>query len=288
MSLYLTEQGIEHERVFLDTGWEHDLTYEYLREDLPRALGPITWVSGPRLMEDLVRHRGMFPSRLRRFCTQELKVRPMIRHLRSLMNAGQEVINAVGIRAAESPSRAQMSEWEWQEGFDCEVWRPVLRWTMQDVVAIHARHGLKPNPLYLMGATRVGCWPCIYARKSEIRLIAETDPQRITRLRVLEGDVSEAAQQRAERDGKVLKTPPAWFQCRTRERSADGSRSGACWPIDRVVQWSRSAPRGVGPARDEFLFGAQQDGCMRWGMCDTAAESQQEEEDTPNRASTAE
>ena len=84
MSLYLTEQGIEHERVFLDTGWEHDLTYEYLREDLPRALGPITWISGPRLMEDLVRHRGMFPSRLRRFCTQELKVRPMIRHLRSI------------------------------------------------------------------------------------------------------------------------------------------------------------------------------------------------------------
>ena len=39
MSLYLTEHGIEHERVFLDTGWEHDLTYEYLREDLPRALG---------------------------------------------------------------------------------------------------------------------------------------------------------------------------------------------------------------------------------------------------------
>ena len=42
MSLYLHELGIDHDRVFLDTGWEHPDTYEYLRGELTAKLGPIT------------------------------------------------------------------------------------------------------------------------------------------------------------------------------------------------------------------------------------------------------
>ena len=34
MSLYLCEVGVAHERVFMDTGWEHRITYEYLRGEL--------------------------------------------------------------------------------------------------------------------------------------------------------------------------------------------------------------------------------------------------------------
>ena len=269
MSLYLHELGIDHERVFLDTGWEHDKTYEYLRSELPRVIGPITWVRGPLLMEELIRHKGLFPGRRIRFCTQQLKVLPMSRHLRSLMDDGVDVVNAVGIRAAESVARSQLPQWEWQDGFDCEVWRPILKWTEDDVVAIHKRHGLRPNPLYLMGASRVGCWPCIFARKSEIRLIAETDPRRIVRLKVLENEVGRAAQQRAERDGRVLTNQPSWFQNPTSSKTADGRHDGSCWPIERVVEWSRSAPRGPSQSRDEFLLAANLDGCMRWGLCDT-------------------
>lgn len=271
MSLHLAELGIEHERVFLDTGWESDLSYAYLRDELPRVLGPIRWLSAPRQMEDLIRDRGMFPSRLRRFCTQELKVFPMARYLRSRIDAGDDVINAVGIRAQESEARAQLPAWEWEPTFDCEVWRPLLRWTEAEVIAIHKRHGLRPNPLYLLGASRVGCWPCIYARKSEIRLIAETDPRRIVRLRVLEAQVADQAAERAARDGRALACAPSWFQNRLSTRRADGTRDGACWPIDRVVQWSKTPHRGIGPtaSSDEFLLASSHDGCMRWGLCET-------------------
>lgn len=41
MSLYLTELGIEHDRVFCDTGWEHPETYDYLRGPLTQKIGPI-------------------------------------------------------------------------------------------------------------------------------------------------------------------------------------------------------------------------------------------------------
>jgi 3'-phosphoadenosine 5'-phosphosulfate sulfotransferase (PAPS reductase)/FAD synthetase len=259
MSLWLTEQGIEHDRVFLDTGWEHEKTYEYLRGPLTDKLGPITEIKPPLLMEDLILKKGMFPSRVRRFCTQELKVKPIMNYLTQLMEAGTDVINAVGIRAGESESRSKMGEWEWQAGFDCEVWRPLIAWSEDQVIAIHARHGLPPNPLYLMGASRVGCWPCIYARKAEIRLIADKDPARIVRLRVLEERVGVAARARAEAKGQTLVSDPAWFQ-------APLGTSGAAWPIDRVVEWSRT---GRGGRQMELFAPQQEEGCVRWGLCET-------------------
>lgn len=293
MSLHLRELGIEHQRVFMDTGWEHEKTYEYLRGELTRVLGPITEIRGPMLMEELVRSKGMFPSRQRRYCTEELKVKPMIRYLNALEG---EHVNTVGIRADESKRRGLLQEWEWQDGFDCEVYRPILSWTLDDVVAIHRRHGLAPNPLYLEGFQRVGCWPCIMSRKDEIRMIADKDPGRIRRLRVLEEDVGEATLARWNRDRAMwlwptpLRPPPSldkagasvrlagweaerarlferpftrssWFQAPTR-------RFGTM-PIHEVVQWSRTS-RG-GRQWELFAPGPNEDGCMRWGMCETSS-----------------
>jgi len=260
MSLYLTELGIEHDRVFCDTGWEHDLTYEYLRGPLVEKLGPITWLEPKRKMEDLILHKGMFPSRMRRYCTQELKIFPLQKYINGRMDAGEDVVNAVGIRAAESESRSKMPQWEWQDGFDCEVWRPLLRWSEQDVIDIHHRHGLRPNPLYLKGASRVGCWPCIYARKDEIKLIADTDPNRIVRLRVLEAEVNEKAKARAAAKGETLKWDNAWFQDKS-------GGTGKTWPIDDAVKWSRTAHGGK--QYEMFAADPRDAGCMRWGLCDT-------------------
>jgi 3'-phosphoadenosine 5'-phosphosulfate sulfotransferase (PAPS reductase)/FAD synthetase len=255
MSLYLTELGIEHDRVFMDTGWEHDDTYAYLRGPLADKIGPIQWLRPKLQMEELVLKKGMFPSRLRRYCTQELKVFPMRDHLRSLQDAGHEIINTVGIRAGESEARSKMPEWEWQDGFDCEVWRPLIRWSEQDVIDIHRRHGLPPNPLYLRGAERVGCWPCIYARKDELRLIADTDPTRIDKIRSLENLVTLKAREKYQ--GNETR---AWFQDRS-------GGTGDVWPIDKVVEWSRTAQGG----RQFELFAAEgrDAGCMRWGLCET-------------------
>lgn len=180
MSLHLRELGIAHRRVFANTGWEHPATLEHVRGELTRVLGPIDEVAGPLGMADLVRKKGMFPSRLRRFCTTELKVKPIAKYLAEL---GEEIVNAVGIRAQESAARANFPEWEWWDACDAEVWRPILRWSEADVLEIHRRHGVSLNPLYLAGSERVGCWPCIHARKEEIRRLAEVDPGRIDEIR---------------------------------------------------------------------------------------------------------
>jgi 3'-phosphoadenosine 5'-phosphosulfate sulfotransferase (PAPS reductase)/FAD synthetase len=247
--------GVEHARVFLDTGWEHPLTYEYLRGELTRVLGPIEEVRGPHDMVSLLRRKRMFPSRVRRFCTQELKVHPMREHLRALQDSGVEPINAVGIRRGESAARSTAAEWEWSDTFDCEVWRPMVDWSVADVMSIHQRHGLQLNPLYLQGASRVGCWPCIYSRKGEIRHLAETDPERVALLRTLESELTERAG-----------APRTWFH------APPHVAAGGLQPmsIDEVVEWSRSTPGG----RKVELFASTHgdSGCMRWGLCSTDEE----------------
>ena len=247
MCLYLRELGIEPVRVFADTGWEHAAAYEYLRGPLTDALGPIHEVRGDLLMRDLIVKYQMFPSRLRRYCTRELKIKPLARFFKAIEG---EAVNCVGIRAAESESRSRFPEWEWSDAFDCETWRPLLRWSEQDVIDIHARHGLTPNPLYLRGASRVGCWPCIHARKEEVRLIADIDPARIDEIAALEAELSASAK---SRDADA--TPRTFFQ---------GQASTT--PIGEVVAWSRTARGG----KQLQLIQTAPEGCARWGLCDVA------------------
>lgn len=277
MSLYLSELGLEHDRVFLDTGWEHDRTYEYLRGELTAKIGPILELRNekhPGGMADVVMHKGMFPSRTRRFCTQELKVYPMQRYIRGLADAGEDMVNAVGIRAAESQARARLSEWEWSEGFDCEVWRPLIHWTEQDVIDIHKRHGLRPNPLYLEGASRVGCWPCIMSSKEEIRRIAETDPARIERIEQLEAAAGKKAEARYAAKGESFESlgylRPAFFQAMGALRSE--GQDGRMVPIREVVSWARTGHGGK--QYELFAAGESDAGCMRWGLCDTSGKGE--------------
>jgi 3'-phosphoadenosine 5'-phosphosulfate sulfotransferase (PAPS reductase)/FAD synthetase len=247
MSLFLLERGLAHRRVFLDTGWEHPETYAYIRGALSAKIGPIEEVRGPETFEQLVRRKGVFPGRQSRFCTQYLKFEPIKRYLAALMDTGVEVINAVGVRRAESAARADVAEWEWSKDLDCEIWRPIYNWTESRVIFTHKRHGLSPNPLYLRGASRVGCWPCIHARKAELRLVADTDPERIARIREIEYALTERA-------GAQRTMFPAAL-----------GRKGA-WPIDRVAEWSRTKRGG----REFEPFVDTREGCMRWGLCETA------------------
>lgn len=44
-------------------------------------------------MEDLIRKKGMFPSKARRFCTEELKVFPMQKYLNERIDAGEDIVS---------------------------------------------------------------------------------------------------------------------------------------------------------------------------------------------------
>jgi 3'-phosphoadenosine 5'-phosphosulfate sulfotransferase (PAPS reductase)/FAD synthetase len=275
MCLHLLEQGIEHRRVFADTGWEHASTVDYVLGPLQDKLGPIDVVRSPvGGFAAWCRKKGMFPGRTpgKRWCTSVLKIEPIKDYFVQFDGA---IVNAVGVRREESRDRAKLPEWDKPRGRikfpdDTEVWRPLLHWTKQDVIDIHKRHGLAPNPLYLQGAERVGCWPCVCSGKKAIRLVADLDPARIDEIRQLEADVEELARIRYEARGETLEslgyTPPTMFSrqlTKAELAKRDDDIKSTNRPIDEAVKWSRTS-RG-GTQYDWFFEGTPS--CVEWGLC---------------------
>jgi 3'-phosphoadenosine 5'-phosphosulfate sulfotransferase (PAPS reductase)/FAD synthetase len=237
--------------VFADTRWESDKdgisTYAYL-ETLERLIGPIRKLRSEGF-ETRTRRSGTFPSRARKWCSPELKVeiiRPELDRIRDEYRDDCQVL--VGIRRDESERRANPQltpEREWSDAYDCEVWRPILDWTVDDVIAEHHRAGVPLNPLYLAGANRVGCWPCIHAGKVELRMLGELDPDRVERLAAIEREI-----------GQTMFTLES-------SRKGGAARQKVPVGIHEAVLWART-DRG---ARQLSMLGTAS-GCFRWGTCE--------------------
>jgi 3'-phosphoadenosine 5'-phosphosulfate sulfotransferase (PAPS reductase)/FAD synthetase len=164
--------------IFDDTIWEHELTYGYISQmsiELFRDVRCEKLVSKeyPGGMEQLVQIKGRVPSPKARFCTEALKVRPTIDFLKTL-DDDYELYD--GKRAQESHSRAKLPLKEWSDDYDCYVHHPLLYWTTEQVFALAAKYGVQPNPLYLKGAGRVGCFPCVLINQRELKAYL-SDPE---------------------------------------------------------------------------------------------------------------
>jgi 3'-phosphoadenosine 5'-phosphosulfate sulfotransferase (PAPS reductase)/FAD synthetase len=257
--LALRESGIAARYVFADTGWEAAETYaylDYLRETLAIV---IDVVGVPGGMVAKAMSRASFPGRLQRWCTRELKIEPLRAYHDALIEStGVETVSAMGVRAEESESRSRMPEWEdepeGKKSWGGYVWRPLLRWSIADVLGIHNRHGVKVNPLYQRGHNRVGCYPCIFSGKEEIALLP---PGRIDEIRALEAEATAIrAARNVEQPGRYAHDDAQFFQ--TQRQGFVG--------IDKVVAWARTSRGGK---QYPLLAPAPTGGCMRWGICDT-------------------
>lgn len=253
-ALWLRERGIEFTPIFADTGWEHPDTYAYL-DSLEQHFGPIERVGRHGGFRQLVRDRHGFPGRVRRFCTSELKRIPLAKRMHELAS-GRSVVSVTGMRRAESRARAKLEAWEvtdtlipgkWsRDGVAYHTiersWRPLLHWQLPDVVEIHQRHGVLPNPLYLRGFGRVGCFPCIMVGKEELKRTADEHPEIIDEIEAMEVELTASAKARI---GDVRLR--SMFAEETGVLHADGRRQCAPVPVRRRVEWARTV-RGGGPA----------------------------------------
>ena len=181
--------------VFADTGWEHDLTYAYIKH-ISETVHPIETVFRSTFL-DMCRHKKRFPSSGARFCTEWLKLHPIRAFLREKIEAGEfdpdNIIMACGIRAEESPKRAAMGEYvETDAYFKLPQWRPLHAWTWQQVFEIHERYGVEPNPLYKAGMRRVGCMPCIMSSHGELAEISKRLPDVFEKVAQAESAMAEA------------------------------------------------------------------------------------------------
>lgn len=197
----LEEQLPNCRYVYADTQHEHPLLYDYL-DYLEHKTGvKIERVETEGFLNLCVR-KGRFPSPTTRFCTEFLKIKPMAYFMdqQEESDADNPHMVYVGIRAEESPARASLpasifSNVQYPPRKISYQLRhhPILDWYVQDVFDMMKKHDVEPNPLYKMGMHRVGCFPCILARRSELRTMFKAFPQVVDKLRTWEELVGSAS-----------------------------------------------------------------------------------------------
>ncbi|MCH2044532.1 MAG: phosphoadenosine phosphosulfate reductase family protein [Saprospiraceae bacterium] len=99
----------EFEIIFCDTDWESPDTYQFLLEFEEQLQQPIHHLKSKKYsgIVDLAAKKGQFPTIHTRFCTEELKIKPMIDYL--IDEVKDDVTIYQGIRHEESRNRAGMN-----------------------------------------------------------------------------------------------------------------------------------------------------------------------------------
>jgi 3'-phosphoadenosine 5'-phosphosulfate sulfotransferase (PAPS reductase)/FAD synthetase len=277
--------------VFADVGNEHELTLEYVHNDLARVLGPIDVVRADfskeiaakrryvesewpakgvadhivsRALEilqptgipflDVCLWKGRFPSRLAQFCTQYLKRLPLDTYLFGMMEQRWAVESWRGLRRDESVARRHIPDRERvAEGF--EIVYPIASWTAQQAIDFVRQRGVPLNPLYSQAMRRVGCMPCINCSKDELHEIARRFPAHLDRIREWERLVSFAAKRGWS----------TFFHGAAREEDTDEAIfRRSC--IDEKVRWASTARGG---RQLDYLRNAAPPTCHSvYGLCE--------------------
>lgn len=249
------EMGVPAEKleaVFCDTGWENKITYDHVVNVCEQmGVKMVTAKSSvdENGMVDLVKRKKRFPARKARFCTEELKTKPMVDYI---LAQKESLIIIQGIRNDESFDRLTASREctffkyyfqpyqtnsmiveriegyaakrllsvkeadqltkakerlakgkedakyftyrkkeviEWRKNYADDILRPVISWTAVEVLNYILENGQKPNMLYYLGFSRVGCFPCVLCNHGEIKLIRKHFPERIQEIIALEKEV---------------------------------------------------------------------------------------------------
>lgn len=193
-------EDIARKREFVATKWREQGVDE---DKVLRAMAVLQPTGNPFL--DLCIWKGRFPSTKARFCSEELKQVPLQEQVNlPILQAGDDVVSWQGVRADESINRRNLPEMEtkrtWPNGATLYNYRPILKWTAEDAFAMHRKHNIKHNPLYEQGMGRVGCMPCIHARKDELLAISKRFPEEIERVAEWERIVQAAS----KRDGATF------------------------------------------------------------------------------------
>ena len=213
--IWATRNLNSFEVIFCDTGWEHEKTYQHIK-DVEQYFGiEIKRLVSSRYsgFEDLSKKKGRVASTKARFCTEELKIKPTIDYI---LSHKEDITIYQGIRADESNNRSKMKikdEYfkfyfepyrvddkgkkhyhnyrkkeviEYCDKYSVDVFRPIFLLSAQDVFDEIRRAGIQPNPLYKDGFARVGCFPCVNCNHGELKIMAQRYPERIDFLRRFE------------------------------------------------------------------------------------------------------
>lgn len=166
--------------LFCDTGYEHPITYQHVKEVANTNNVVLVTLSAGTVLEVCTKYKR-FPGGGARHCTDELKIRPSKYFYKELASfqGGFEVW--YGVRVQESKERAKRYQFktsnelyaphdfmpgkypQYLAGMGVMFRLPILDWPTSEVIDFLEG---KENPLYKSGFDRVGCFPCLASGES--------------------------------------------------------------------------------------------------------------------------
>jgi len=186
--------------IFCDTGYEHDIMYEYILKcknywegKYPNVkITLLNWGEGKTIFDKWAEggwSRGQHKGKTRGFpyplgmswCTRELKIYPKDRYVNSTYK-GKEVYHYIGI-AADEPKRIPAD-------LGNHIY-PLFDWgvTEKQATEILVERGLH-NPLYNL-YTRTGCWMCPKQSEYSLQVLRKNFPDKWRELKRMENMYNE-------------------------------------------------------------------------------------------------
>ena len=160
--LLMEQLGINFEAVFVDHGGDWPETYEYVDYFIStgRKLTILTpEVSGERTLVDFCLNKRMTPNRRIRWCTDQWKVRPLLKHFQT------PCFSHIGIDAGES-RRARISSNNGVENRYLLIEHNIDRVGCKEIIK---KAGLKDPG-------KSGCWFCPFQRVGQWRRLRREYP----------------------------------------------------------------------------------------------------------------
>ena len=226
---------------------------------------------------DLCLWKGRFPSRRAQFCTEFLKAEVINTQVIDAARRAGPVIQWLGVRRAESIARRHSPMWQTIRTprlHPMRFYRPLIHWSAGNVFSYAASCGVDPNPLYLQGMSRVGCFPCINSSKFELRAMANRFPEAFNKIAEWEAVCALTSKRGVGTFFAADVTPEGAAMARRikqiEDREARNAASAAApWPNAHVVaEWARTDRGGK---QFNFLIDQSDDGLScssQYGLCE--------------------
>ena len=106
------------------------------------------------------------------------------------------IVNCMGLRAAESSSRAKLQEWKLNEknskaGREWYDWLPIHHYELDEVWTTIERSGQTRHWAYDAGMTRLSCAFCIMSSKADLATAAKHNPALLAEYAAMERKIDQ-------------------------------------------------------------------------------------------------
>jgi DNA sulfur modification protein DndC len=179
--------------IMADTGWEHKDAIEWSRKICAMHGLELNVCRNPnKTFLTMSLKRGKFPGMQTRQCTSDLKRGPIETWIRRNVK-DDEILNAMGMRAEESPGRKKLPMHSINKTMTNKKrivwqWYPIHKWSEEMVRRYLIDKNIPLHPVY-NHLKRFSCRMCIYMTKHDRDQVAIHDPEAIEIIHSIEKQI---------------------------------------------------------------------------------------------------